>query len=276
VQKIACHLAALLLISAIPAAAHAATLITECGQEVVGDDAVLEADLDCSTHDGHALILERATLTMNGFTIRGNPDLIGPTGAGEGVSAVHCPYSCTIIGPGTVTGAAGGTASGQRCCVGEAISGDKVRASDITIEGNGGSGIGANLRLTLDRCIIRNNDGYGVLWGNRATIRDTVIENNGIAGAWNWGQLSLKLERSTVTGNQGQGVIAPGALKIVDSEITGNAINSAACEYDYSESLFNDNCVDLYVGKKLKTSELICGSSFSESTNAATGLCTND
>jgi hypothetical protein len=240
---------------------------------VIGDTAVLESDLDCSAYDGEAVNLERSTLQMNGFTIRGNPAL--ERDGGIGVSAVWCLHGCTIVGPGTVTGAGGGTSGGHRCCTGEAVSGDRVSATNLTIEGNGGPGIGAALRLTLDHCTIRNNAGYGAFWGGHALIRDTAIEDNGIAGAWAWRGGSVRLQRTTITGHPGQGLIADRA-RLIDTTITGNATDPAECDYESGVALFDDHCVDLYVSTKANASRVVCTSSFSEATQSPTGLCTND
>ena len=78
-----------LLLTGGPAAA---VDVTACGQQVPSrDEGSLVADLDCS--GGVAILLgERATLLMNGHAV---------------VGQVGCAGSCTIIGPGDVSGAAG-------------------------------------------------------------------------------------------------------------------------------------------------------------------------
>src|SRR5215472_11906574 len=69
----------------------AATDITACGQTIVRKDTgVLTVDLSCSSSAEGVFLDDKATLQLNGHTI---------TGGG-----VECIASCTVTGPGTITG----------------------------------------------------------------------------------------------------------------------------------------------------------------------------
>jgi hypothetical protein len=163
--------------------------LTTCGASVVGR-AVLTGDLDCSTHPGHALVLD-GKLELNGFTLTGNAT--DPAG----YSAVDCLGKCriTVTGPGTIVG--GSTA----------VSGGKVRLKhEITVRDAAEWGIsGAEVRLS--RCHVLDNglalavgpDGGGGIRGGKITVTQATIEDNASFGLD--ASIRAKLMRSSSIGN---------------------------------------------------------------------------
>ena len=265
---------AFLLSGGLAAAASAETTITQCGQVVLGS-ASLAGDLDCSSYPGVAVIIKKGKLRLNGFTITSNPTNHDPTYDTHGLPAVFCVNGCTVIGPGTITGAGGGTTNGQGCCIGEALSGRRVKAIDVTIEGNGGSGIGAP-RLVLDGCTVRNNAGNGVGSHYRTRISDSTIENNGLRGVYgNNGIGSLNISGSTITGNAGQGVMHLFHPTITDSTISGNGTDQLACDYDASPGE-TFACVDVFTDEGPRSRGLTCETSYERSTDGPSGICSLD
>ena len=83
----------LVIVSLWPAVAFSQVPITVCGQFVDSGGGILMNDLDCTGLALAAIDASRGTVDLNGYTVTG------------GISGVHCSPSCTVIGPGTVTGA---------------------------------------------------------------------------------------------------------------------------------------------------------------------------
>jgi hypothetical protein len=177
-------------LSLLPAAAAAKTVeVTTCGQTVRGR-AILVADLDCSSHPGHALVLD-GKLEMHGFTLTGNTtDVSGP-------STVDCTGKCRIriVGPGTIVG--GSTAvSGLTVSISHevtirdalewGVTGAKVGLSECFVTTNGaalpvgpagGGGISGG-KVKARRSTISDNASYGVNANRRATLnRSTALGN---------------------------------------------------------------------------------------------------
>lgn len=180
---------ALLLASNLPAAAT--TQVTYCGQVYMGRG-ILTGNLDCTGYGGHALIIERGSLELNGFTLTGG-DYYG----------VHCLTTCWIKGPGTIQGAGwdGVRADGWTVAYGVVIrdnglngingrnnsNASRLIVRDSTITGNGFNGIEADSAVLVRRSTITNNGAYGI---------DVGVQFCDTAGR-------VLLQRSTVTGNGG-------------------------------------------------------------------------
>jgi hypothetical protein len=167
----------------------AATLITYCGQSLHGRG-YLAADLDCTGFNGHAVMITRGRLDLNGFTIRG-----------ANYAGVHCKGPCRIYGPGTVTenGLNGVHAEDWAIIRGATITNNLV--SGVYARNlNGGS------RVLIKSATITGNSFHGVETDNAAVIRYSTISNNGSNGIdvgvqdCESGGRAL-IYRSTATGN---------------------------------------------------------------------------
>jgi len=180
-------LAAGLVLFSAPANAGP-VLVTTCGTAVKGR-AVLASDLDCSSHPGHALILD-GRLDLGGFTLTGN------SSSPDEHSAVDCHGKCqvTIKGPGTIVGG------------GSAVTGLKVKLDDVVIRDAAGWGVtGAVVRVKrsqVTNCgasLAVGPAGAGGILGGKLSISDSRVDANGSCGVF--AQTRAALLRSDVTGN---------------------------------------------------------------------------
>jgi hypothetical protein len=212
-----------------------------CGDVIERKIVSLTGDLDCTGFPDRTLVLHRATLKLNGFTVRG----------GEGI---NCAASCRVIGPGVVenstesgiwsnlwfatrftlskvtvrNNALWGVAGYISASNGQSV----VVVRDSLIESNGLSGIYADVKATVVRSTIRGNGtfngGVGVaLRQGDAVVSGSTIEDNLGQGVWARG--NVRLVGSTVTGNELGGVFADetcsdaGRATVIGSTVTGNS-----------------------------------------------------
>ena len=175
-----------LLLLAAPVGAQVP--IVTCGQVLNGDGKLI-GDLDCSAYVGDAVVLPNGgTVTLNGFTLTGNPTI--------STAAVRCSRRCRVIGPGVITGAWAGVSavddqlnSFRR--VSAAIEDLTVTASVLPAEASGS--------LRVRGCVISDNE------------RGLVAVK------------TLRISASTVTGNDDFGALSQlSRVILVDSAVTGN------------------------------------------------------
>jgi hypothetical protein len=153
------------LASAVVPAVAAATAVevSTCGRSVVGK-AVLTADLDCSATSFVGIEIE-GTLDLNGHTIIGPPLTF----------AVHCLGSCTIRGPGAITGSGAGLLGRRVTKIKQVLFTGLTKAIDATSTGgkgrlilkdtslfDNGEGIVAKVPVKLDNSIIMGTAFSGV------------------------------------------------------------------------------------------------------------------
>lgn len=141
------------------------TLVTYCGQSYLGHG-VLAGNLDCSGYGGPALVIERGTLDLRGFTITGGL-----------YYGIHCLNSCWLRGPGTIQG------SGW-----DGVRADAWLVADgVVIRNNGLNGINARNPSLASRLIVRgsqiNGNGYnGIEADSAVLLRRSRITGNGAHG----------------------------------------------------------------------------------------------
>ena len=187
--------------------ATAQTPITYCGASW-SDDVFLTGDLDCSGNQNAAITLEDdATLDLAGFSLTGGT-----------ATAVSCVRDCTIVGNGgTITGAQLG---GVVAPVGD------VTASDVSISGNGGSGISAwqKGRVTAMNVTVNDNgwggDGGGGIEAKFLTATGCTAEGNYRSGFF--GAKLVTVIGSTSSGNR-RGVYGHRRIVLTDSLVTNNS-----------------------------------------------------
>jgi hypothetical protein len=144
--------------------------VTQCGQIVpAGAAGVLVADVDCSLQYGsYAVVLsDRATLRLNGFTLRSNAKCLG---------------RCRITGPGEI-------APTEPSCSGETV-------IDTY-------GVFAGGKLSLDDVVL-TSWGFGTWAGERLRARGVQVSGQCIGLAGNLARLSVR--DSIITNNLGLGV----------------------------------------------------------------------
>lgn len=233
-------LAALLVTPGLSAAQLA------CGDVVETAVVSLGGDLDCTGQPGAALTLTRATLKLNGFTVRG-------------AEGIQCAEACKVLGPGTVENSTksgiwsnlwfatrytivkvtirNNALWGMAGFVGATDGQSELVLRDSIVEGNGLSGIFADAKATVLRSTVRGNGtanggaGIAVLHG-RAVVSRSTVENNADEGIYV--RDDARVIGTTVTGNGSGGVVAgtfgcstASAVKAFRATITGNA--SGAC-----------------------------------------------
>ncbi len=230
--------------------AHAQPIpVTTCGQ-VVSGDALLVGDLDCwPLQDG--VVIEKGTLDMNGFTIRGS--VRGIVCGSGGVTDQK--GKCTILGPGAISAtiSQGILANNKLVLDGVTVfANDNVgiapagrfRIVNSHVWINSGKGISGidpynKLRGRIDNSIIEENGGHGVADFSNVRIKNSVIERNGGSGV----RIDrIKATDSTITGNGLFGVHGgdyfstgpdcccidrPRRIKLVRTQVTGNGTDGA-------------------------------------------------
>jgi len=214
---------------------------------------VLVGDLDCSGDLTPAISLEDgAQLDLAGFTLTG----------GES-TGVTCLGDCTIVGGGgTITGA-------QLAGVAAAFA--DVVVSDVSISGNGDSGIAAWLKGEVTATNVTTNDnGWGgnggggiearvlVATGCTATgnyrsgfygEKDVTVSGSTSSGNRRgvYGHRRIVVNNSTVTNNE-HGIYAYKRVEIAGSVVTDNPSGGAWSDRKLviSSSTFSDNSSDPY------------------------------
>lgn len=179
------------LAATVPAESSARVLVTTCGQVVQGQG-VLAGDLDCSTHPGHAVVLD-GTLVLNGFAVIGNAT--DPAG----YSAVDCTGKCRvkIKGPGHIIGGSTG------------VSGSKV--------------------VVTEEVTVLNAAEWGIR-GARVTVKSAFVHDNGAGlgtgpdGGGGIGGGKITVTRSTIVGNAAYGVDANVVTRLTHADLTGHAV----------------------------------------------------
>lgn len=211
----------------IAARVYAATPVpvTVCGQAVNGSG-VLVGDLDCSGYAGDAVNLT-GRLLLAGFTLTGNP----------AHDVVRCAArSCTVIGPGTVTGGLDGIRSdrGAQVKAGAVVSGNAgdgvrtdlgARVVDSTISGNGGDGVRAMTRALVVRSTVNANIGDGVRTDRTATVRASTVSGNGGNGIDS--DASARAAAGSVVSSNGFDGVKGLRVLLSSSTATGNGTNPA-------------------------------------------------
>ena len=144
----------LLLLPLVPAA-WSQVPVDHCGQHISGSGFLVQ-DLDCPTAEPAITMTSTGTLELRGFTIHG------------GEYGMLCMRSCSVVGPGTVSGAAedGLDAFGH------------LALSNVTSTGNGFTGAKA---------------------GRSVLLLDSHLEGNQKCGAESL--RTLRASRSSMTGN---------------------------------------------------------------------------
>jgi hypothetical protein len=160
--------------------------LTECGQVLEGTY-YLTGDLDCTGVPGHGVDLtsRRSRVELRGFTL-----------SNASSAGIQCRQSCTIIGPGTITGSASfGVRVGRRAHI-----------IDVTLTNNGNDAVSAedngdNGRAIVENCHVEGN-GAGVRGDKRVVLIDSAVVNNTGGGVIvNCQHGRKKIENSIVTGN---------------------------------------------------------------------------
>lgn len=263
---------AVIVASVIASAAPAsATSLAACGQVVAGD-AVLDADLDCSTHgDGPAVSLDEGTLQLNGFRLVGN----------AGQPAVACTGPCKLRGPGRIEGGLHSVRGVWSHCDIRRVSMDgaiddsvSCSGADIrksTISGAGGHGFhGTRLRisrsaiigcaergvdtataLTASRVDVRDCGGIGLYCfgpppGQKVQIRSATVENNGGSGIGVFISTEpVRIARSIIRGNR-HGIWGNTSFKVSGCEISGNDVAGTYIGegLSISDSSVTGNCLN--------------------------------
>ncbi len=199
--SLGCLLAMLLF--SMPAAAAD---VTTCGQIVAGKGELI-ADLDCTGFPGAAVIVNKGSLNLAGFTLTGGDD-----------DGVFCDRSCRVF-----SDPPGGSIVGSGF---QGIESDRsVRAEFITVSGSGWEAIEAGERLFARGVLASGNlvtGGTAALsaFPGRIKLRESTVTAN--AGVGVWSGKSAVLVDSDVTANDADGVGASQKVKLKRSTVSGN------------------------------------------------------
>jgi hypothetical protein len=194
-------LLALLLLLPVPTSAAPITLTT-CGMLVTGH-AQLTGDLDCSSHPGHAVVLD-GTLALNGHTLIGNTTDLAD------YSAVDCTGKCRVKvkGPGTIVGGYHAVRGANVNVTNEVIisnagawgiSGATVKVlrswvhdcgGALAVDADGGGGITAGM-IIVTKSTVAANASFGVNATVRAALRHVDVSQNGVADVRSFEKPSL-------------------------------------------------------------------------------------
>jgi len=181
--------------------------VTSCGQVVPeGETGVLQTDLDCSADPPsfHVTLRNRATLALNGHSIKGSP--------GSEIVACNIAARCTVVGPGTLSGGFCGICAARSLTVqqvsihdsgygvaagsvgalrisdvsvdniapeGVGISGGRIEATNVSATNCASNGIEAFRALRGFSLVASNNGGTGVRASRSYVIDGLVANNNG-------------------------------------------------------------------------------------------------
>lgn len=276
---LASTLFALIFASAFTFGTTASALdITACGQTVPrGDIGVLQVDLVCS--DEITLIavsLEpNAALDLNGHTI---------SGGGAGVGCFGPARSCTVRGPGVISGA---TANG--IAANNAVG--RIIVEDVTISDNQYSAVfvpGGRAISLKNVVIARNNLGFdgspeqrahlgAVQWVRRLDVENVIaIDNVALAFATrnvygdnvtligNYGGfrgMNVRLGNATIADNIGLAMTSTrGRVRFVDSTLANNDTAGAGVDMLTARkpSLVNTSCGRSQLCRKSTLSAMGC------------------
>ncbi len=195
----------------------AATEVTSCDQAYRGT-VYLAADLDCTGSAlGHLVFNGRGRLLLRGHTLTGG---------------VMCS-SCTVMGPGTVTGN-GGTVSGVRGTI-------KATVVGVTVTGNG-SGVVAHTADRKGKVVVRDSTIMGNLFhgidaDRGAKVRDSVIVGNGLNGITvPCDRPASVIVRDTTLSGNGTDPVCGDAITCADVATCGSSpkfVGVVSCETSY-------------------------------------------
>jgi hypothetical protein len=227
-----------------------ATDITACGQGVqTGETGVLTTDLVCTD----SLDVDGGTLDFAGHTI---------TQTGGGRAAVVCGDSCTLTGPGEITGAH--ASDPNALASGVVVYGSRVTIQDLHIHDNDW-GIAGQLNHTaiLNNVTVSNSVHSGIYLNARVKGTNVTVSNSGEFGLL--GSQGVGMSGVTVTGSGMAGVISAfRRLALTDSTVTGNG----------------GGTLDLLSPRRPKLKNTVCDHSAmlnsDESAGPPWGVCTQD
>jgi hypothetical protein len=217
--------------------------IVRCGQTVPpGETGTLLTDLTCGSGDQYAVYLEdHATLVLLGHVMTATPD------AAKQNDGVGCNASCTVIGPGEISGFEYGVSTNgglvrvsnlsvhdcEGGVAGTQVLATNVSASDNSERGFGavalkGSGITANrngeygvyvFRMTAKQVTVNENGEHGLIAIDLFRGADVTVRDNGQAGILGGGRVSAR--QLHASGNVEGGVYGS-TVTLRDSDLTGN------------------------------------------------------
>ncbi|HEY2775610.1 MAG TPA: hypothetical protein VGK20_16335 [Candidatus Binatia bacterium] len=236
-------LVAIVLVAGSRAAQASPDTLTTCGSTV--SNAVLAADLDCSSSSGWAVtITPGGSLDLAGHILTGTPSR-GTSGSGYAFGGgIHCQGNCTITGSGGAIVSSPGLPAETWYNTGvysdTSLKTDTITITDAHITGWTGMGLfgtgSANLsnctvagndygvvvwwQLTMDTCFVTNNTGEGAHVG-RGTISNSTFDGNNYDAVYALGRINFV--NSTISGSNYLGMFA-GKLVASGSSITGSCI----------------------------------------------------
>lgn len=216
-------------------AAFAQQAINSCG-DIATSNAVLTADLDCTGLPVGVTVTKGKKLELAGFTISG-ADSYG----------IECEAGCKVLGPGTVDSNEVGIVANGKTRLSDVIvsnsgaTGVQIGVGPLpvpagviertTIDGGAGDGLVVRGKVKMTDSTVTMNAGMGVrITEDRrnATIRGSLIADNGSHGLWlfRFGKVSVK--DSTIVRNGGSGVRASNIEslgRMIRSTISENAVS---------------------------------------------------
>lgn len=204
--------------------------VSSCTTVPDGEVGVLTADLVCA-HDEAIQLAGGAKLQMNGHTL--TPEI-----PSAGVAILCNGGKCSVEGPGEIVDFELGIValSPSRLDVrdvdvhqsGVGVLGDRVRLTDVAIDGGWSFGVIAN-RVDAARVTVSNKGSDGIQ-ANALQLTDVVVADNAVNGV---SARRLKAVNLTAIGNGKFGMMAsrPGVVKLADSTLTGNGVRDLATEH---------------------------------------------
>lgn len=259
--------------------------VTACSTTVSkGDVGVLQNDLVCADAPYAVLLLEHATLNLNGHSITGTFSNCSSCIIG----AVDCrARSCTVTGPGEIYGTNSpavtvGWNSDLRTvrrahlnisnvnihdCA-DGVSGaqgrvqTRITATDVTLSHSGG--IGASI-LNLTNVSVDHSAVCGI---GGTKVRGTNVTTNDNTRCGIFTDKVLSIDGLVATGNGAPGVYAGGFVKLKNSTVTGNIFLDIGPDaaMDVVTTRF-PTFLDSICGKSQKVAAVI---------GATWGICTDD
>ena len=241
---------------------------SSCGIRIErGDPGVLQSDLDCTGLGINAAVnlSPGAELDLNGYRISNDTHGIVCE------TSVSPARTCTIKGPGEITGSFNGIAAAS-----------KARVRDVVIHGNG-TGIWKiygdipwAARLDLTNAVIRDNTGAGIRGGGAIRATDTTIRDNGDVGMTSFGP--SRLVRTTITGNGSAGVVTGVYSDFYQEYFYSDRRNLFLVDSDVSGNGVVDGAADLLAAKRPRLLRSSCGTSAdpTEPGSPSWGVCAGD
>lgn len=187
----------ILLTLLLSASAYAQVEVSDCNQELLGENGHLTADLDCGSDPNDSISICNASLDLRGFTLR--------------VPYLSCdgPCECEVFG-GTLEGSILGDH-------GVFIDPPRVAVHDMLVTSSNGDCIAVHGRVGVARSTISGCPAYGVL------AEPAVISGSSISGAdVGIAARGLKLFDTSVTGN-GDGIVVDGRATLRSAVIEQNS-----------------------------------------------------